>query len=54
MYGYAGMPWWNSFSDASSTCVSPTSEATIGFSMPRCPCLVDGVDHQIREHHAAG
>src|SRR5882724_7413633 len=33
-YGYAGMPWANRYSAASSTWTSPASEATIGFSMP--------------------
>src|SRR5439155_10812705 len=33
-YGYAGMPWANRYSAASSTWTSPASEATIGFSKP--------------------
>src|SRR5579862_2623696 len=34
VYGYAGMPCWNRCSAASSTCTSPASDATIGFTMP--------------------
>ena len=34
VYGYAGIPWANRCSAASSTSTSPASEATIGFWIP--------------------